>query len=83
MQRENALAMHGSKKCGAKTRSGAPCRSPAMANGRCRMHGGAATGAPLGNSNALTHGLYTAETKAFRAETSALLRRARALLDGL
>jgi galactokinase len=26
--------------CGAKTRSGAPCKSPAMENGRCRMHGG-------------------------------------------
>lgn len=26
--------------CGAKTRSGTPCKSPAMANGRCRMHGG-------------------------------------------
>lgn len=31
-------------KCGAKTRSGAPCRSPAMACGRCRMHGGSSTG---------------------------------------
>ena len=27
-----------------RTRMGLPCRSPAMANGRCRMHGGAATG---------------------------------------
>ena len=27
--------------CGAKTRSGAPCKTPAMPNGRCRMHGGA------------------------------------------
>ena len=26
--------------CGAKTRSGNPCKSPAMPNGRCRMHGG-------------------------------------------
>jgi hypothetical protein len=26
--------------CGAKTRSGGSCRQPAMANGRCRMHGG-------------------------------------------
>lgn len=26
--------------CGAKTRSGAPCRAPAMANGRCYVHGG-------------------------------------------
>jgi len=26
--------------CGAKTRNGKPCKSLAMANGRCRMHGG-------------------------------------------
>jgi hypothetical protein len=26
--------------CGAKTRSGKPCRMAAMPNGRCRMHGG-------------------------------------------
>jgi hypothetical protein len=30
--------------CGAGTRAGHPCRSPAMANGRCRMHGGKSTG---------------------------------------
>jgi hypothetical protein len=28
-------------KCGALTRRGTPCQGPAMANGRCRMHGGA------------------------------------------
>jgi hypothetical protein len=26
--------------CGAKTRSGAPCKNAPMSNGRCRMHGG-------------------------------------------
>lgn len=26
--------------CGAKTRKGTPCKSAAMENGRCRMHGG-------------------------------------------
>lgn len=31
-------------RCGARTRSGSPCRSPAMPNGRCRMHGGKSTG---------------------------------------
>lgn len=30
--------------CGAKTRAGTPCQSPAMRNGRCRMHGGKSTG---------------------------------------
>ncbi len=28
------------KRCGAKTRSGTPCRTFPMANGRCRLHGG-------------------------------------------
>jgi hypothetical protein len=31
-------------KRGARTRVGKPCRSPAMRNGRCRMHEGASTG---------------------------------------
>ena len=30
--------------CGARTRSGSPCRNMPMRNGRCRMHGGASTG---------------------------------------
>jgi capsular exopolysaccharide synthesis family protein len=33
-----------SPRCGAKTRKGTPCRSPVMANGICRMHGGKSTG---------------------------------------
>lgn len=48
------------KKCGAKTRSGAPCRSFAMENGRCRMHGGKSTGAPKENKHAARPGaLYS------------------------
>jgi ribosomal protein L32 len=31
-------------RCGARTRSGGACKSPAMPNGRCRMHGGKSTG---------------------------------------
>src|ERR1700688_3193720 len=31
-------------RCGAKTRRGNGCQAPAMANGRCRMHGGTSTG---------------------------------------
>lgn len=31
-------------RCGARTRMGRPCRAPACANGRCRMHGGLSTG---------------------------------------
>ncbi len=40
--------MHLSPRCGAKTRSGKPCRSPAMRNGRCWLHGGASLFRPLG-----------------------------------
>lgn len=42
--------------CGTKTRSGQPCRNSAMANGRCRMHGGKSTGAPADNLNAAKPG---------------------------
>jgi ribosomal protein L32 len=31
-------------RCGARNRSGAECKAPAMPNGRCRMHGGKSTG---------------------------------------
>lgn len=48
-------------RCGAKRRAGGLCQSPAMENGRCRMHGGASPGAPLRNRNALKHGETTAE----------------------
>ena len=37
---QSRLPMHRSPRCGARTRNGTPCRSPAMPNGRCRMHGG-------------------------------------------
>ncbi|WP_416909164.1 MAG: HGGxSTG domain-containing protein [Polymorphobacter sp.] len=60
------------KQCGALTRAGRPCRSPAMANGRCRMHGGTSPGAPKGNRNAWKHGLYSAETVRLRALLRAL-----------
>lgn len=46
------------KHCGAKTRAGGKCRAPAMANGRCRVHGGASTGPGENNTNSATHGIY-------------------------
>lgn len=53
---------HANNLCGAKTRSGKPCKNRAMPNGRCRMHGGKSTGAPPAkikkNSNAKKHGLF-------------------------
>lgn len=48
-----------------------------MANGRCRMHGGKAPGAPKGNSHALKHGRYTAEGIEMRRVVGALTRQAR------
>jgi hypothetical protein len=42
------------------------------------MHGGAAgSGAPRGNENALTHGLYTAEARELDRKVQHLLRHAR------
>ena len=75
------LPMNLGPRCGARTRSGTPCQSPAMANGRCRMHGGKSPGAPIGNSNALKHGLYTAEAIASRRELVALIRSMRGLVN--
>jgi len=50
---------HARKRCGAKTRSGKPCKNGAMANGRCRMHGGKSTGPPKRNQNAKRHGFFS------------------------
>jgi hypothetical protein len=55
---QSSLPMNLSKRCGARTRSGKPCQSPAMSNGRCRMHGGLSPGPPKGNKNAFKHGRY-------------------------
>ncbi|HWE21514.1 MAG TPA: HGGxSTG domain-containing protein [Hyphomicrobiaceae bacterium] len=63
---------HTVTRCGARSkRTGKPCRGPAIANGRCRVHGRKSTG-----QAALRHGFYTLEAKAAR-------RNARAALVGL
>ena len=77
---QSKLPMHLSRRCGARTRSGSPCRSPAMPNGRCRMHGGRSPGAPRGNKNALKHGGYTAEAVTRRKELQDFLRATKVLL---
>ena len=57
------------KRCGAKTRSSHPCKSPAMPNGRCRMHGGKSPGAPRGAAHGrYKHGRYARETQEKRRE---------------
>jgi len=54
--------MHASPRCGAYARTtGNPCQSPAMKNGRYRMHGGKSKGPPKGSQNKLKQGLRTAE----------------------
>ena len=75
--------MRASPRCGAKTRSGGACRSPAVhGKKRCRMHGGApGSGAPRANQNARKHGLFTRDALAERRQIQALLSDARKLLE--
>jgi hypothetical protein len=73
-------------RCGAKTRKGTPCRSAAMPNGRCRMHGGCSTGAKTAEGierirKARTkHGRYSAASIAARRQARQLMRDLRALI---
>ena len=77
--------MLSSPRCGAKTRSGAPCRSPAVQSSkRCRMHGGGpGSGAPRDNKNALKNGAYTRKAIAKRRQIRDLLRESRLLIKQL
>jgi hypothetical protein len=77
------LPCFNSLRCGAKTRQGTSCRSPAVHDRRrCRMHGGAVgSGAPLHNANALKHGYYAAEAIKQRREIKALIKNSHRLLD--
>jgi hypothetical protein len=78
----NIGPMLASPRCGARIRSGASCRSPAVRDKRrCRMHGGAPeSGAPRGNQNARRHGQFTGDAIAERKQIRALLGEARELL---
>jgi hypothetical protein len=68
--------------CGANTRSGKACMSPAASGkSRCRMHGGeAGSGAQRGNQNALKDGRFTREAFAERRLVRSLLQELRALI---
>ena len=76
-------------RCGAKTRKGTPCQAPAMANGRCRLHGGKSTGprTPEGLARSqkanLKHGYYSREEKERRNLVRLLLRQSRELMERL
>ena len=70
-------------RCGARTRCGGACRQPAMANGRCRLHGGLSTGprTPEGRARCARartiHGGYSAEVRALQAEARHHIQRLR------
>jgi hypothetical protein len=79
----NTAPMLSSPRCGAKTRQGRSCRSPAVqGKKRCRMHGGAAgSGAPRGNRNAVRDGFYTREAIAERRRSEDLVQQSLELLE--
>ena len=81
----NTVAMLTSPRCGAKTRCGGACHSPAVhGKKRCRMHGGApGSGAPKANRNARKHGRFTRDAIAERRQIQELLGEAWKLLGGM
>ena len=74
------------RQCGARTRRGSACRCPAMANGRCKLHGGKSTGPRTAAGleairRARTkHGYYSARAIEERRYDRLLLRSLRSLL---
>ena len=74
-------AFYNAPRCGAKTRRGTLCQSPAVSGKpRCRLHGcGKGCGAPKGNTNAVTFGQTTAEVKAFRKAVRQVIKDSRVL----
>jgi hypothetical protein len=74
--------MQRARRCGARarTRGGAPCRAPAMPNGRCRMHGGASTGP---RRPAMRHGGYSKEMAELLREARRAVREANAKLAAM
>jgi hypothetical protein len=79
------------RECGAKARTNnhKPCRQPAMANGRCRLHGGLSTGpkTPEGKQKArqavLKHGFYTKVCIEERREMYYLLKKYKNRLNNI
>ncbi|NGX26351.1 MAG: hypothetical protein K940chlam6_00268 [Chlamydiae bacterium] len=71
-----------SRECGAKakTNNHQPYRQPAMANGRCRFHGGKSCGAQTKEgkekvkSANTKHGFYSAESIAMRKYARSLIK---------
>jgi hypothetical protein len=73
-------------RCGARTRAGQPCQSPAVrGRPRCRMHGcGRGAGGPMGERNGnFRHGYFTAESVAERKAVREVIRRTRRILGSV
>jgi hypothetical protein len=74
------------RRCGARNRRGTACGSPAMRNGRCRLHGGLSTGPKTAEGierirRAKTkHGLYSAKAIAERKQFRGLFQDCREVL---
>jgi hypothetical protein len=87
IRNRNLALAHASPRCGARTRTGAPCKGPAMPAGRCRMHGGASTGprTPEGLQRLVrartVHGGYGAEARELRRLMRALRDEQRRVLE--
>ena len=67
-------------RCGAKTRPGNPCGHYAMSNGRCRYHGGKATGAKK-PFRPIKHGFYTKDAIAERKMLNELVSTSKKTLE--
>jgi hypothetical protein len=84
--RERLALANASPRCGARRRDGERCRGAAMANGRCRMHGGPSTGprTPEGLERSRRsnwkHGYYSAKEKRVRREARQQYRLLRQLI---
>jgi hypothetical protein len=73
---QHPLQFQNARRCGARTKSGKPCRSPATTKGCCRLHGGArGSGGPPGECNGqYRHGERTKAAIAERQKFSASLK---------
>ena len=82
---QKQYAFDNAPRCGAKTRRGTLCQSPAVRNRpRCRLHGcGQGSGAPKGNTYAVTNGQTTAKVKAFKQAVRQVIKDSRQLQQEL
>ena len=76
------VSLRRAPRCGARTRKGTACLSPAVrGKTRCRMHGGAhGSGGPIGDRNGnYRHGRYAKEHLITKQALRRLMREARVL----